>query len=659
MLLAVCAAARAGAGVNAWTGAGPYGAIESALAFDPSNADRVYCGVPGDVFASTDGGATWARVGSGLRTDGVFTYTRVAVDPHDSIHLLASAADEETESGDGGIYESTDGGATWRLGAGSANLSFTAVAFSPVSPSQAFAATLSASVMASTDGGATWNDPSGGSFPPVGEGTSGSSLTVLPSNPPSLLVGGSSGEVWKSTDAGGTWNKRTAGVPGQYVESISASPVDPSLFWASGSGGVFKSHNSGDTWTATAFPPVDLDWAFPTVTADPASTNDAWEQEAALVYRTTDGGKTWIPKTNSAEILPFSGVFINANRPGTVWLSTKAGLDRTTDSGATWADSSTGLIGSAIATVALSPSVAGPIYAGSGSGVAVSSDGGLTWSPSRNGVDAGFYFNSIAVDPQNPATAYSAGSDALSTRSVLLTRNGGNTWTSVSTPFSYVQQISVCPLSSAVVLTATGTGLWRTTNSGASWTNVRAGDSFSAVAFGFANVSLAYAIGFQTGFERSSDGGVTWKTYGGREKAPAAISRKVVEARDSGKHDITIWGDGTATRSFMFIDDCVKGIDMIAHCEDLIATPINLGSSELVSINELVDIVEGIAGLKLKRAYDLDAPRGVAGRNSDNTMIQRILHWEPKTPLREGMAKTYAWIGAQVAARKAGHHTVS
>jgi nucleoside-diphosphate-sugar epimerase len=149
----------------------------------------------------------------------------------------------------------------------------------------------------------------------------------------------------------------------------------------------------------------------------------------------------------------------------------------------------------------------------------------------------------------------------------------------------------------------------------------------------------------------------TWD--GGREKAPAAISRKVVEAKDSGKHDITIWGDGTATRSFMFIDDCVKGIDMIMHCEDLIAKPINLGSSELVSINELVDIVETIASLKLKRAYDLGAPRGVAGRNSDNTMIQSILHWEPKTPLRDGMAKTYAWIGEQFAARKAGHHTVS
>jgi nucleoside-diphosphate-sugar epimerase len=149
----------------------------------------------------------------------------------------------------------------------------------------------------------------------------------------------------------------------------------------------------------------------------------------------------------------------------------------------------------------------------------------------------------------------------------------------------------------------------------------------------------------------------TWD--GGREKAPAAISRKVVEAKDSGKHDITIWGDGTATRSFMFIDDCVKGIDLITHCDDLIAKPINLGSSELVSINQLVDIVEGIAGLKLKREYDLDAPRGVAGRNSDNTMIQKILHWEPKTSLRDGMAKTYAWIGEQFHARKAGHRTVS
>jgi len=149
----------------------------------------------------------------------------------------------------------------------------------------------------------------------------------------------------------------------------------------------------------------------------------------------------------------------------------------------------------------------------------------------------------------------------------------------------------------------------------------------------------------------------TWD--GGREKAPAAMCRKVIEAKDSGSNKIVIWGDGTATRSFMYIDDCVKGIDMIAHCEDLIAQPINLGSSELVSINQLVDIVEAIGGTKLHREYDLTAPRGVAGRNSDNTLIQSILHWEPRTPLREGMAKTYAWITEQCAERKAGKRTVS
>ena len=149
----------------------------------------------------------------------------------------------------------------------------------------------------------------------------------------------------------------------------------------------------------------------------------------------------------------------------------------------------------------------------------------------------------------------------------------------------------------------------------------------------------------------------TWD--GGREKAPAAISRKVIEAQEQGKNEIMIWGDGTATRSFMYIDDCLKGIDMITHFDGLIATPINLGSSELVSVNQLVDIVEEIAGTKLHRQYDLTAPRGVAGRNSDNTMIQRILHWEPRTPLREGMAKTYAWIAQQYADRKAGKRTVS
>ncbi len=147
----------------------------------------------------------------------------------------------------------------------------------------------------------------------------------------------------------------------------------------------------------------------------------------------------------------------------------------------------------------------------------------------------------------------------------------------------------------------------------------------------------------------------TWD--GGREKAPAALSRKVIQAKDTGDLDITIWGDGNQTRSFMYIDDCVKGIDMIMHCDELIATPINLGSSELVSINELVSMIEDIAAVKLERHHDLDAPQGVAGRNSDNTFIEQVLGWEPDTPLREGMEKTYTWIEQQYAERKAGKPT--
>ena len=132
-------------------------------------------------------------------------------------------------------------------------------------------------------------------------------------------------------------------------------------------------------------------------------------------------------------------------------------------------------------------------------------------------------------------------------------------------------------------------------------------------------------------------------TYeGGREKAPAAICRKVITAQLEGKKEIVIWGDGKQTRSFMYIDDCIKGITDIMTSG--IEEPINLGSHELVTVDELVDIVEEIAGVKLKRIYDLSAPKGVRGRNSDNTLIKKYLNWEPSIPLREGMKKTYDWI---------------
>lgn len=148
----------------------------------------------------------------------------------------------------------------------------------------------------------------------------------------------------------------------------------------------------------------------------------------------------------------------------------------------------------------------------------------------------------------------------------------------------------------------------------------------------------------------------TWD--GGREKAPAAICRKVIEAVDTGKTVIDVWGDGHQTRSFMYIDDCLKGIDTIMHCDRLIATPINLGSSELVSINELIDKVERIGGVKLQRRYDLTAPRGVAGRNSENSFIKEVLNWEPDTPLDTGLAATYKWIQEQYTKRKQGHSVV-
>lgn len=141
---------------------------------------------------------------------------------------------------------------------------------------------------------------------------------------------------------------------------------------------------------------------------------------------------------------------------------------------------------------------------------------------------------------------------------------------------------------------------------------------------------------------------------GGREKAPAAICRKVITALLTGKHEIEIWGDGEQTRSFMYIDDCVYGTQAIMASD--VREPINLGSDELVTINQLVDVVEAIAGVRLKRHYNRSAPKGVRGRNSDNTLILERLGWAPSIPLQEGMLQTYRWIYDQMRGRRSAFH---
>jgi len=136
---------------------------------------------------------------------------------------------------------------------------------------------------------------------------------------------------------------------------------------------------------------------------------------------------------------------------------------------------------------------------------------------------------------------------------------------------------------------------------------------------------------------------------GGREKAPAAICRKVAEAKLSGTHEIEVWGDGQQTRSFTFIDDCVEGT--IRIMDSNVSEPLNVGSSELVTINELIDAVEEIAGVGVERRNDLGAPQGVRGRNSDNTLIRAALDWAPMIPLAEGLEPTYRWIHNQLVHR--------
>ena len=147
----------------------------------------------------------------------------------------------------------------------------------------------------------------------------------------------------------------------------------------------------------------------------------------------------------------------------------------------------------------------------------------------------------------------------------------------------------------------------------------------------------------------------TWR--GGREKAPAALCRKIIEAKKSGDLTIEVWGDGEQTRSFMYIDDCITGLDKLMESD--FSDPINLGRSEMVSINGLIDIISEIAGVTVEKNHDLNAPQGVRGRNSDNTLILDKLGWEPEVDLKTGLVKTYAWIEEQIEREARGESVIS
>ena len=147
----------------------------------------------------------------------------------------------------------------------------------------------------------------------------------------------------------------------------------------------------------------------------------------------------------------------------------------------------------------------------------------------------------------------------------------------------------------------------------------------------------------------------TWR--GGREKAPAALSRKIIEAKRNNDLKIEVWGDGEQTRTFMYIDDCITGLDKLMESD--FSDPINLGRSELVSINQLIDIISEIAGVEVEREHNLDAPQGVRGRSSDNSLILEKLNWEPEVDLKTGLVKTYSWIEEQIEREARGESVIS
>jgi photosystem II stability/assembly factor-like uncharacterized protein len=492
------------AGTDSWTPLGPSGGGAWSFAFDPSHPGTVYAGtLHGYVFKSTNAGASWAAMSSGIR--GAFAIYALAVDPSNGATLYAATG--------AGVFKSTDGAISWTLVLPASNF-LLCLAIDPSAPATVYAGG-NGGVWKSSDRGVTWTSPTGelGVY----------SLAIDPSHP-ATLYGAFANGIEKSVDGGASWSDLPIFDVGYLV--VVVDPSHPATVYAGSYNGVSKTTDGGATWTVLGSSGLP-DTAYVGILAiDPHAPGtlyaaDGMESGPAGIggfgiYKTTNGGATWTPITSGPGGTYVYALAIDPTNSAVIYASNRSGIFQSTNAGVDWSVANDGFTACSVGAAALDPLSSATLYAGAdGLGVFKSGDGGAHWSLSNFIAGGSFDVQALVVDPADPATVFAGTDDG-----VFKSTDAGASWTTADAglpmphegPFvadgPKIRSLAIDPGHPATLYAGT-VDLFKTTDGGASWTSILQGP-ISMLAIDPATTSTLYAGTPTADLLKSTDGGATW-----------------------------------------------------------------------------------------------------------------------------------------------------
>jgi photosystem II stability/assembly factor-like uncharacterized protein len=509
------------AGNNKWTSIGPFNGAVQGLAIDPQNPSTIYAGAGNGVFKSTDGGASWYRVNSGI-----LSVSTLVIDPQTPSIVYAGSLG-------GGVFKSMDGGANWSSASAGLRTFVGVLAIDPQNPNTLYAGT-EGGVFKSGNGGTSWYLASSG-LPTQTNGPSAAFLQVTllaidPQNPDTVYAVSAlptdvdgralccSSGIFKSTNGGASWSDLTLPSGLSFrVSSLVIDPQNPNTIYAARASTLFKSTDGGTSWYA-----VNSAIAVSTLAIDSHSPNTLYAGTTNGLFKSRDGGENWTTVNSRLPASPV-GLVLDPQNSSTMYAEIgRAGLFKSRDGGENWTTVNSGLSTVLVLSLAVDPQNPSTVYAAADGGIFKSTDAGSNWSAVNTGLPNSYYFIGIlAIDPQNPRTIY-AGTwgeiwgEFRDPVGIFKSTDGGTSWSAASFGLpgnlSGIGFLVIDPHNPNTVYAETDQGVFKSSDGAASWNAANSGlrgNHISTLVFDPRTPGTLYAGG-SGGVSKSTDDGVSW-----------------------------------------------------------------------------------------------------------------------------------------------------